>query len=216
MWHLEFRSRRTAMPCYAIDGLIPVVDPTAYVHPTAVLIGDVIVGARCYVGPSASLRGDFGRIVMDEGSNLQDNCVMHGFPGAVTRIGVDGHVGHGAILHGCVVGRDALIGMNAVVMDEAEVGDGAFVAASAFVPAGMKIPAASLAAGVPAKIKRSLSETEMAWKHEGTLSYQALAVRSLQTMREVEPLSKVEPDRPSLPGAMLKTLIATRRETQEP
>jgi phenylacetic acid degradation protein len=200
------------MPCYAIDGVIPVVDPTAYVHPTAVLIGDVLVGPRCYVGPSASLRGDFGRIVMEEGSNLQDNCVMHGFPGAITRIAVDGHVGHGAILHGCVVGRDALIGMNAVVMDEAEVGDGAFVAASAFVPAGMKIPPASLAAGIPAKIKRELTAAEMAWKHEGTLSYQKLAVRSLETMREVEPLSEVEPDRPSLPGADLKTLIATRRD----
>ncbi len=202
------------MPCYAIDGVVPVVDPAAYVHPTAVLIGDVIVGPRCYVGPSASLRGDFGRIVMEEGSNLQDNCVMHGFPGAVTRIGVDGHVGHGAILHGCVVGRDALVGMNAVVMDEAEVGDGAFVAASAFVPAGMKIPPATLVAGIPAKVRRALSEAEMGWKREGTLSYQALAVRSLRSMREVAPLTAVEADRPSLPGAGLKTLIATRREAE--
>ena len=156
------------MTCYAIDGLTPVVDPTAYVHPSAVLIGDVIIGPGCYVGPCASLRGDFGRIVMEAGSNLQDTCVVHGFPGAVTLIEENGHVGHGAVLHGCVVRRDALIGMNAVVMDEAEVGERAFVAASSFVPAGMKIAAGSLAAGVPAKVKRELTELELAWKLEGT------------------------------------------------
>ena len=150
------------MPCYAIDGLTPVVDPHAYVHPSAVLIGDVIVGPGCYVGPCASLRGDFGRIVMEAGSNLQDTCVVHGFPGAVTRIEENGHVGHGAVLHGCVVRRDALIGMNAVVMDEAEVGERAFVAASSFVPAGMKIAAGALAAGIPAQVKRELTALELA------------------------------------------------------
>ena len=199
------------MPCYAIDGVIPVVDPSAYVHPTAVLIGDVIIGARCYIGPCASLRGDFGPIVVEEGANLQDHCTMHGFPGDVTRVGVNGHVGHGAILHGCTVGRDALVGMNAVVMDEADVGAGAFVAASSFVPAGMVIPEATLAAGVPAKVRRPLTATEMAWKLEGTKSYQALSERSLRTMREVEPLTRVDADRARLPEESLKTLIATRR-----
>ncbi|MEO8937392.1 MAG: phenylacetic acid degradation protein PaaY [Burkholderiaceae bacterium] len=201
------------MPSYAIDGLVPVVDPTAYVHPSAVLIGDVIVGPRCYVGPCASLRGDFGQIVMEAGSNLQDTCVVHGFPGAVTLIAENGHVGHGAVLHGCVVGRDALVGMNAVVMDEAEVGEGAFVAASSFVPAGMKIGAAMLAAGVPAKVKRPLTDVELAWKAEGTRTYQTLSERSLRSMREVLPLTAVEADRPSLPGDGVKTLIATRRST---
>ncbi len=200
------------MTCYAIDGLTPVVDPSAYVHPSAVLIGDVIVGPGCYVGPCASLRGDFGRIVMEAGSNLQDTCVVHGFPGAVTLIEENGHVGHGAVLHGCVVRRDALIGMNAVVMDEAEVGERAFVAASSFVPAGMKIAAGSLAAGVPAKVKRELTELELAWKLEGTKTYQDLSVRSLKSMREVEPLTAVEADRASLPKQGVKTLIATRRE----
>ncbi|MGI9026673.1 MAG: phenylacetic acid degradation protein PaaY [Burkholderiaceae bacterium] len=200
------------MTCYAIDGLTPVVDPSAYVHPSAVLIGDVIVGPGCYVGPCASLRGDFGRIVMEAGSNLQDTCVVHGFPGAVTLIEENGHVGHGAVLHGCVVRRDALIGMNAVVMDEAEVGERAFVAASSFVPAGMKIAAGSLAAGVPAKVKRELTELELAWKLEGTKTYQELSVRSLKSMREVEPLTAVEADRASLPKQGVKTLIATRRE----
>ena len=183
------------MPCYEIDGIRPVVDPTAFVHPSAVLVGDVIVGARCYVGPAASLRGDFGRIVMRAGSNLQDTCVMHGFPGTDTVIEEDGHVGHGAVVHGARVGRNALIGMNAVLMDNAVIGESAIVAACAFVKAGMEIPARMLAAGVPAKIVRPLEEKEMAWKVEGTRTYQDLAVRSLNTMREVVPLTEVETDR---------------------
>jgi len=135
------------MPCYEIDGLIPVVHPTAFVHPTAILIGDVIVGPGCYVGPAASLRGDFGRLVLEEGSNLQDTCVMHGFPGTDTVLEANGHVGHGAVLHGCRVKRNALVGMNAVVMDNAVVGESAMVAACAFVKAGMEIPPRVLAAG---------------------------------------------------------------------
>jgi phenylacetic acid degradation protein len=107
---------------YAVDGLRPVVDPSAFVHPAAVLIGDVIVGPGCYVGPGASLRGDFGRLVLEAGANLQDNCVMHGFPDKDCVVEANGHVGHGAILHGCRVGRDALIGMSAVIMDGAVIG----------------------------------------------------------------------------------------------
>jgi phenylacetic acid degradation protein len=128
------------MPCYEIDGLKPVVHPTAFVHPTAVLIGDVIVGPGAYIGPCASLRGDFGRIVLASGCNVQDTCVIHGFPDSDTVLEDNAHIGHGSVLHGCVVRHDALVGMNAVVMDEAEVGAGAFVAASAFVRAGLKIP----------------------------------------------------------------------------
>ena len=199
------------MPSYSIDGVIPVVDPSAYVHPTAVLIGDVIVGPRCYVGPCASLRGDFGRIVLAEGSNVQDHCCIHGFPDNDTVVEVNGHIGHGAILHSCIVRRDALVGMNAVVMDEAEIGEKAIVAACAFVPAGMKVPARSLAAGIPAKVKRELSDDEIAWKLEGTQTYQALTVRSLASLREVEPLSSVEKDRPSLPATDVRSLIATKR-----
>ena len=108
------------MPSYSIEGVIPVVHPSAYVHPTAVLIGDVHIGPNCYVGPNASLRGDFGRIVLLAGANVQDNCVMHGFPQQDTVVEENGHIGHGAVLHSCIVRRDALVGMNAVVMDEAE------------------------------------------------------------------------------------------------
>ena len=114
---------------WQFDGVTPAVHPSAYVHPTAVLIGDVIIGPRCYIGPLASLRGDFGRLIIEEGANVQDSCVMHGFPGEDTVVGVDGHIGHGAVLHGCTVGRNALVGMNAVVMDRAVIGEEAIVAA---------------------------------------------------------------------------------------
>jgi len=180
---------------FAINGVTPVVDPSAFVHPSAVLIGDVIVGAHCYVGPVASLRGDFGRIEVRAGANIQDCCVMHGFPGTDTVVEEGGHIGHGAILHGCVVRRNALVGMNAVINDNAEVGDSAIVAAMAFVKAGMIVPPRTLVAGVPAKIVRSLTEQELAWKAEGTRSYQDLSRRSLETMVETEPLPAPEPDR---------------------
>ena len=186
------------MPCYEIDGLTPVVHPSAYVHPSAVLIGDVIVGPGCYVGPLASLRGDYGRIVLEEGSNVQDTCVMHGFPGTDTVVEANGHVGHGAVLHGAIVKRNAMVGMNAVVMDEAVIGESSMVAACAFVKAGMVVAPRSLAAGVPARVLRELTEEEIAWKGSGTRTYQELAVRSMTTMREVAPLAAAEPDRPRI------------------
>jgi phenylacetic acid degradation protein len=199
------------MPYYSIEGVIPVVDPSAYVHPTAVLIGDVIIGPDCYVGPCAVLRGDFGRIVLERGANVQDTCVVHGFPSALTIVEENGHIGHGAILHGCVVRRDALVGMNAVVMDEAEIGAQTIVAASAFVKAGMQVPPRSLVAGVPAKVIRALSDTEIAWKQQGTLTYQDLTRRCFATMVEVAPLAAIEPDRPSLQAPNVQPLIATKR-----
>ena len=180
---------------FAIDGIVPVVDPTAFVHPTAVLIGDVIVGPGCYVGPCASLRGDFGRLILEAGANLQDTCVMHGFPGTDTVVGEDGHIGHGAVLHGCRIGRNALVGMNAVIMDNAVIGEATIVAACAFVKAGANIPARSLVAGMPAKVVRELSDEEIVWKGEGTRTYQELTRRCLATMVETAPLAAVETDR---------------------
>lgn len=198
------------MPCYAIDGVVPVVDPSAYVHPTAVLIGDVIIGPHCYIGPCASLRGDFGRIVLHEGANVQDTCVIHGFPVADTVIEENGHIGHGAVLHCCVIRRDALVGMNAVVMDEAEIGEQAIVAASAFVRAGLKVPAQSLVAGVPAKVLRPLREDEISSKTKGTQLYHALAQRCQATMVEINPLSAIEPDRPRIQVPELEALLAAK------
>jgi len=189
---------------YSIDGITPVVHPSAFVHPSAVLIGDVIVGARAYIGPAACLRGDFGRIVVEEGANIQDTCMLHGFPGKDTVVGAEVTVGHGAVLHGCVIGRGALVGMNSVVNYNAEVGEDAVVAALAFVRAEAKIPPRALAAGIPARVLRQLSDQELAWKRDNMVLYQKLAERSATTMQEVEALTAVEPHRKriDIPGAI--------------
>ncbi len=193
---------------YSIDGVIPVVHPTAYVHPSAVLIGDVIVGPRVYIGPLASLRGDFGRLVLKEGANLQDTCVMHGRPHSDTVVEVDGHIGHGAILHGCTIGENVLVGMNAVVMDDAVIGDSSIIAAAAFVKTGMQVPAKSLVMGAPAKIVKTLSDDAIAQKSRATRLYQQLAVRSMNTMQPVEPLAEVEPDRKRIPRSTIEPATA--------
>lgn len=186
------------MTCYAIDGIRPVVDPSSFVHPSADLIGDVIIGPGCYIGPGASLRGDFGRLILEAGVNVQDTCVMHGFPGTDTRIEKDGHIGHGAVLHGCHVGANALIGMNAVIMDGAVIGEAAIVAAMSFVRADFEVPARHLAAGIPAKIMRELSDEEIEWKESGTRDYQRLTLRCFASLEETTPLTEVEQDRARL------------------
>lgn len=188
------------MPVYSYRGQIPVVDPAAFVHPTATLIGDVIIGARCYIGPGASLRGDFGRIIIETGANVQDNCVLHSFPARDCRVEENGHVGHAAVLHGCRVGRNALVGMSAVVMDDAVIGEEALIAALSFVKAGFVVPARTLAAGSPARIVREIGEKEVTWKVNGTGIYQALAQHCLESLRECEPLTAPEPDRRRLDG----------------
>lgn len=195
---------------YSIDGIVPVVDPTAFVHPSAVLIGDVIVGPRCYVGPGACLRGDFGRLILEEGSNLQDTCVMHSFPGAETVVETDGHIGHGAVLHGCRIGRNSLVGMNAVISDQAVIGESSIVAALAFVKAGAEIPARSLVVGVPAKVLRELTDADVAWKRKATAVYQELAQRSRKALKPAEALTAVEPNRPRLPKRSIEPLHTFR------
>ncbi len=188
------------MPCYEFEGLVPVVDPTAYVHPTAVLIGDVIVGPGVYIGPVASLRGDYGRLILEEGANLQDGCVMHGYCDMDTVVERDGHIGHGAILHGCVIRRNALVGMNSVVMDGAVIGEESIVAAMSFVKAGFQGEARQLLIGSPAKPIRQVSDQDMHWKGLNTKEYQDLAIRSGKTMKEVMPLVEMELNRPRLMG----------------
>jgi len=180
---------------YRFEGITPVIDPDAWVHPSAVLIGDVLVGPRCYVAAGAVLRGDFGRIVMEAGSNLQDNCVVHSLPDFDCVMEADAHIGHGAVIHGCRIGRDALVGMNAVVMDRAVVGEQAIVAAMSFVKIGGRIPPRVLVAGVPAKVVRELSDADLRGKQAGTRLYQELARRSAAGMQAVEALPAAEPDR---------------------
>jgi phenylacetic acid degradation protein len=199
-----------SLTVYAINGVTPVVYPTAYVHPSAVLVGDVVIGPGCYIGPAACLRGDFGRIDIRAGANLQDTCIAHGFPGTDTIVEEDGHVGHGAVLHGCIVRRNALIGMNAVINDSAEIGESAIVAAMAFVKARMVVPPRTLVAGIPARVVRELNDTELAWKIEATQSYQELARRSLATMQATTPLTAVEPDRKRIELPELLTLSETK------
>lgn len=184
------------MTCYEIDGVVPVVHPSAFVHPMASLIGDVIIGEGCYLGPSASLRGDFGRITVGEGSNVQDNCVVHAFPGADATLEPGSHIGHGAILHGCHIGSEVLVGMNAVVMDGVVVGARSLIGAASFVRAGTDIPPESLVVGNPARVVRRLDEQALAWKANGVGVYQELARRSSATLRKVEPLTDVEENRP--------------------
>lgn len=183
------------MPIYAFKSVTPVVDPAAWVHPTASIIGDVIIGANCLVAPGASLRGDIGRIILKPGCNVQDNCVVHSFPGKDVLIEEDGHVGHGAILHGCTIQRNALIGMHAVIMDDAVIGEDSFVAAMAFVKANTIVPPRTLIAGIPAKTIRELTDEEITWKSEGTALYQQLAREYLATAKEVAPLRELTPQR---------------------
>lgn len=183
------------MPIYSLEGITPVVHPDAFVHETAVLIGDVQIGAGCYIGPHASLRGDFGSIIVEQGANVQDTCVMHSFPGKDCIVERNGHIGHGAVLHGCHIGMNAMVGMNAVVMDDVFIGESSIIGATAFVGAKFECPPRSLVVGAPAKVKRQLSDREVEWKSQGTLEYQELAQRCRATLTKTEALTEVEADR---------------------
>ncbi len=187
---------RPAPGVYRFENLVPVVDPSAYVHPAATLIGDVIIGADVYVGPGAVLRGDFGRITLARGANLQDNCVVHARPDIDTLLDEDSHIGHGAIIHACVIGRDTLVGMNAVVMDLARVGEQTMVAAMSFVKIGAVIAPRSLVAGIPARVVRPLTDADLESKQWGTRMYHELARRCRTGLVPAEPLTAVEADRP--------------------
>ena len=200
---------------YAWDGIVPVIDPTAFVHPEAVVIGDVIIGPTVYVGPGAVLRGDFGRIILQAGCNVQETCVIHAFPGKDVVVEELGHIGHGAVLHGCHVGRNAMVGMNAVVMDEAVIGENTIVAAMAFVKAGAQVPRNSLAVGSPAKVIRELSAEEIEWKRRGTGVYQQLALEARDKLVPATPLTAPEPDRRRAEAPRYDPLVLERRGFSE-
>jgi phenylacetic acid degradation protein len=200
---------------YAIDGVTPVIYSGAFVHPDAVLIGDVVVEEGCYIGPFASLRGDFGRIIVRQGSNVQDSCVLHSGPDSDLIIEADGHIGHGAVIHGAHLAPNVLIGMNAVIMDHARIGESAVVGAMSFVKVAAEIPAGHLATGVPARVVRELSADERAAKVEATKKYQELARRCLASLRPVEPLAYFDANRPRVDGDNTRPLrtgaVATKR-----
>jgi len=198
---------------YELEGVKPVIHPSAFVHPDAVLIGDVVVGANCYIGPCASLRGDFGPIRVGDGANIQDHCMLHSFPGAGCHVKENGHVGHGAVLHGCTVEANGFVGMNSVVMDGAVIGSQAMVAAMAFVKAAFEVPPKALVAGMPAKVVKIMDDQQIEWMSNGPREYQQLAQRCNAELKLCEPLTELEQNRPSLkiPATASKVLHETRK-----
>ena len=180
---------------YEFEGYIPVIDETAFIHPQASVIGNVVIGANVFVGSGAAIRGDIGKIIIEDGCNVQENCIIHMFPGKTVVLKEMAHIGHGAIVHGANVGKNTLIGMNAVLMDDAVIGDECLIGALCFVPAGKEIPNRSVAVGNPAKIVKEMSDKMLGWKTDGTLLYQKLAASSRENLKEVEPLREVPKDR---------------------
>lgn len=158
----------------AVGGRSPQLHPESWVAPTASVVGDVHLGARASVWYSATLRSEFEPIHIGTGSNIQDGVTVHTDPEYPVHVGAGVSVGHNAVLHGCTIGDGALIGMGAVVLNGAVIGEGSLVAASALVPQGMVVPPRSLVSGVPARVRRELSETEVTGNRNNGLVYQHL------------------------------------------
>ncbi len=179
---------------YAFKGYKPVVDPSAFVHPQAAVTGNVFIGKHVYVGPGAAIRGDWGQIIIEDGCNVQENCTIHMFPGVTVLLKEGAHIGHGAVIHGAVIGRNCLIGMNSVIMDNVKLGDECIVGAMTFLKAGMEIPARSMVVGNPGTIIKEVSEEMIQWKTEGTALYQALPGEMRESWAACEPLRPGERD----------------------
>lgn len=182
---------------YEFEGFIPVVHPSSFVHPQATVTGNVIIGQNVYIGPGAAIRGDWGQIIISDGCNVQENCTIHMFPGVEVVLEEGAHIGHGAIIHGARIGKNSLVGMNAVLMDEVIVEEECIIGALTMVPAKMHIPKRSLVVGNPAKILKQVSDDMINWKTEGTNLYQQLPAHCHQHLKQVEPLTVPETDRPT-------------------
>ncbi|MFD0273213.1 gamma carbonic anhydrase family protein [Kitasatospora sp. NPDC127111] len=170
----------------AVGGRVPAVDPTAFIAPNAVVVGAVTVAAGASVWYGAVIRGDAETIAVGAGSNIQDNCTLHADPGFPLVIGERISVGHNAVLHGCTIEDDVLVGMNSTVLNGARIGTGSLVAAGAVVPQGMEVPPGSLVAGVPAKVRRELTEEERAGIKSNGEGYRLLA----DGHRRIEPVER--------------------------
>ncbi|MGB3590100.1 MAG: transferase hexapeptide repeat family protein [Nonlabens sp.] len=181
---------------YSFKSHVPVVDESAFVHPLAAVIGNVIIGANCYVGAGAVIRGDWGEIILKNGVNVQENCTIHMFPGKSIVLQEGAHVGHGAVIHGAHLGKNCLIGMNSVIMDDASIGAGCIVGAMSFVKAGEQFEERSLIVGNPAKVIKKVTDQMLEWKTAGTRLYQQLPLDCHETMQEVEPLRELPKNRP--------------------
>jgi phenylacetic acid degradation protein len=176
---------------FEYKGIRPVIDNSAFIHPNATVTGNVIIGKNVYIGPGAAIRGDWGKIIIEDGCNVQENCTIHMFPGVTVTLKKAAHIGHGAIIHGAYIGENALIGMNAVVMDNARVGNGCIIGALCFVPAEMNIPDRKVVVGNPAKIVKDVSDEMLDWKSDGTALYQQLPNELHETLKPCEPLRYV-------------------------
>ena len=184
---------------FEFDGFRPVIDETAFVHPNATVTGNVIIGRDVYVGPGAAIRADWGAVVIGDGCNVQEGCVIHTFPGATAVLEDSAHMGHGSVVHGARIGRNTLLGINAVVMDDAVIGAECIVGALTFIPADMRIPDRKVVVGNPARIVKDVSDQMIAWKTEGTRLYQQLPAQLYRTLRPCEPLRKVPEGRATQP-----------------
>jgi phenylacetic acid degradation protein len=173
---------------YEFEGHRPAIDETAFIHPQAAVTGNVIIGKNCYIGPGAALRGDWGKIILEDGCNVQENCTIHMFPGITVVLKEGAHIGHGAIIHGALIGKNCLIGMNSVIMDNVELGDECIVGVLSLIKEGEKIPSRSLVVGNPARIIKEVSDEMIAWKTDGTKLYQALPAQMYSSWKPVEPL----------------------------
>ncbi|MBK8562287.1 MAG: transferase hexapeptide repeat family protein [Saprospiraceae bacterium] len=182
---------------YEFNGYRPVVHESSFIHPQAVVTGNVIIGKHVYVGPGAAIRGDWGEIIIEDGCNVQENCTIHMFPGVTVRLCEGAHIGHGAVIHGATVGRNSLVGMNAVVMDNVEIGEECIIGALCFVAADTKFPRRSLVVGNPGKIIKEVSDKMIGWKTKGTALYQQLPKELHETLKACEPLREIPANRPS-------------------
>ena len=176
---------------YQYKNFVPVIHESSFIHPQAAVTGNVIIGKNVYVGPGAAIRGDFGKIIVEDGCNVQENCTIHLFPGATVILKENAHIGHGAIIHGATIGKNCLIGMNAVIMDNVNLGDECIVGALSFIKADQHIPARSLLVGNPAKIIKQVTDEMMMWKSEGTKIYQQLAADMHEEWKPCEPLREI-------------------------
>ncbi len=184
------------MAVYSFNGFVPVVKKSSFIHPQAAVTGNVIIGENVYIGPGAAIRGDWGKIIIEDGCNVQENCTIHMFPGTTVTLKKGAHIGHGAIVHGGTIGANCLIGMNAVIMDDVVIEDECIIGALCFVPANTVIPRRSLVVGNPAKVIKEVSDEMIAWKTKGTALYQALPKECHDTLIPCEPLEEIEPNRP--------------------
>ena len=182
---------------YSFNEFIPVIHESSFIHPLAAVTGNVIIGKDCYIGPGAALRGDWGKIIIEDGCNVQENCIIHMFPGVTVLLKPGAHIGHGAIIHGATIGKNCLVGMNAVIMDNVELGDECIIGALTFIKQDEKIPARSLVAGNPGKIIKKVTDEMLAWKTEGTKLYQSLPKEMFENWKECESLREIPDHLPS-------------------